>query len=117
MHTNIRLTFDQTLENLTGVSGPPWTQPRDELAIDLAEKAIDLLLPTAGSGPSADSIVGAGRRGRREVSADQARVAEPVRLSTGSGAASAASQRVESAAIASRTPAMIVKRVAAPLEL
>jgi hypothetical protein len=40
MHTNIRLTFDQTLENLTGVGGPPWTQPRDELAIDLTEKAI-----------------------------------------------------------------------------
>jgi hypothetical protein len=39
MHTNIRLAFDQTLENLTGVGGPPWTQPRDELAIDLVEKA------------------------------------------------------------------------------
>jgi hypothetical protein len=39
MHTNIRLAFDQTLENLTGVGGPPWTQPRDELAIDLGEKA------------------------------------------------------------------------------
>jgi hypothetical protein len=39
MHTNIRLAFDQTLENVTGVGGPPWTQPRDELAIDLTEKA------------------------------------------------------------------------------
>jgi hypothetical protein len=27
MHTNIRLSFDQTLENLTGVGGPPWTSP------------------------------------------------------------------------------------------
>jgi hypothetical protein len=40
MHGNVRLSFDQTLENLTGVGGPPWTQPRDELAIDLAEKGI-----------------------------------------------------------------------------
>jgi hypothetical protein len=47
MHTNIRLTFDQTLENLTGVGGPPWTQPRDELAIDVAEKAIFSLVTGA----------------------------------------------------------------------
>ena len=40
MHTNLRLTFDQTLENLTGVGAPPWTQPRDELLIDLAEKSV-----------------------------------------------------------------------------
>jgi hypothetical protein len=40
MHTNLRLTFDQTLENLTGAGAPPWTQPRDELLIDLAEKSI-----------------------------------------------------------------------------
>jgi hypothetical protein len=40
MHGNIRLSFDQTLENLTGVGGPPWTQPRDELGIDLAEKGV-----------------------------------------------------------------------------
>jgi hypothetical protein len=33
MHTNIRLTFDQTLENATGVGAPPWTWPRDELVI------------------------------------------------------------------------------------
>jgi hypothetical protein len=25
MHTNLRLTFDQTLENATGVGAPPWT--------------------------------------------------------------------------------------------
>ena len=40
MHTNLRLTLDQTLENLTGVGAPPWTQPRDELVIDLAEKGV-----------------------------------------------------------------------------
>ncbi|MBV9195004.1 MAG: hypothetical protein JO168_12735 [Solirubrobacterales bacterium] len=35
MHLNLRLSFDQTLENATGVGAPPWTQPRDELVIDL----------------------------------------------------------------------------------
>ena len=47
MHGNIRLSFDQTLENLTGVGGPPWTQPRDELAIDLVEKAFFALVTGA----------------------------------------------------------------------
>src|SRR4051794_39762966 len=36
MHTNLRLTFDQILENATGVGGPPWTWPRDELIIDVS---------------------------------------------------------------------------------
>jgi hypothetical protein len=40
MHTNLRLTFDQVLENATGVGAPPWTWPRDELAIDLSHKAL-----------------------------------------------------------------------------
>src|ERR671912_667939 len=40
MHTNLRLSFDQTLENLTGAGAPPWTWPRDELAIDLSHKAL-----------------------------------------------------------------------------
>ncbi len=40
MHTQLRLTWDQTLENLTGVGAPPWTWPRDELAIDVAHKAV-----------------------------------------------------------------------------
>jgi hypothetical protein len=40
MHTNIRLAFDQTLENATGVGAPPWDQPREELAIDLVEKTV-----------------------------------------------------------------------------
>jgi hypothetical protein len=40
MHTNLRLSFDQTLENLTGAGAPPWTWPRDELAIDVAHKAV-----------------------------------------------------------------------------
>jgi hypothetical protein len=40
MFTEIRLSVDQTLENLTGVGAPPWTWPRDELAIDILHKAV-----------------------------------------------------------------------------
>ena len=28
MHTNLRLSLDQTLENATVVGAPPWTWPR-----------------------------------------------------------------------------------------
>src|ERR671912_626366 len=47
MHTNLRLSFDQTLENLTGAGAPPWTWPRDELAIDLSHKALYSLVTGA----------------------------------------------------------------------
>jgi len=40
MHAQIRLSFDQTLENATGVGAPPWTWPRDELVIDVAHKHV-----------------------------------------------------------------------------
>lgn len=40
MHTPVRLSTDQLLENLTGVGAPPWTWPRDELVIDLVHKAV-----------------------------------------------------------------------------
>jgi hypothetical protein len=40
MHTNLRLSFDQVLENATGVGAPPWTWPRDELVIDVSHKAV-----------------------------------------------------------------------------
>ena len=40
MHTNLRLSFDQTLENATGVGAPPWTWPLDELVIDISHKAL-----------------------------------------------------------------------------
>jgi hypothetical protein len=40
MHANVRLAFDQTLENATGVGAPPWTWPRDELVIDVTHKAL-----------------------------------------------------------------------------
>ena len=47
MHTNLRLTFDQTLENATGVGAPPWTWPRDELVIDVSHKALYALVTGA----------------------------------------------------------------------
>src|SRR3954468_969613 len=40
MHSSLRLSVDQTLENATGVGAPPWTWPRDELVIDLTHKAV-----------------------------------------------------------------------------
>jgi hypothetical protein len=40
MHTPVRLSTDQLLENLTGVGAPPWTWPRDEQVIDLLHKAV-----------------------------------------------------------------------------
>ena len=40
MHTPVRLTIDQTLENATGVGAPPWTWPRDELVVDVVHKAV-----------------------------------------------------------------------------
>jgi hypothetical protein len=38
--TVVRLANDQTLENLTGQGAPPWTWPRDELAIDVLHKSV-----------------------------------------------------------------------------
>ena len=40
MHTVVRLTVDQTLENATGVGAPPWTWPRHEQVVDVGHKAI-----------------------------------------------------------------------------
>jgi hypothetical protein len=60
MFTVLRLTSDQILENATGVGAPPWTWPRDELAVDLLHKAVygyatgavaDLLAARCGPGP------------------------------------------------------------------
>jgi hypothetical protein len=57
MHTNLRLSFDQTLENLTGAGAPPWTWPRDELAIDVAHKAVYSLV----TGALSDALVAPAR--------------------------------------------------------
>lgn len=40
MFTVVRLTADQTQENITGVGAPPWTWPRQELLIDLLHKGV-----------------------------------------------------------------------------
>ena len=40
MFTVVRLTADQTQENITGVGAPPWTWPRGELLIDLLHKGV-----------------------------------------------------------------------------
>jgi hypothetical protein len=39
-HTVVRVAFDQTVENATGVGAPPSTWPRRERVVDLAHKAI-----------------------------------------------------------------------------
>lgn len=40
LHTWVRLSIDQTLENGTGVGAPPLSWPREELVIDVAHKAV-----------------------------------------------------------------------------
>jgi hypothetical protein len=52
-----RQTADQIAENATGVGAPPWTWPRDELAIDLFHKSVYAY----ATGAVADALVG--RRG------------------------------------------------------
>jgi hypothetical protein len=53
MHANLRLSFDQTIENATGAGAPPWTGPRDELLIDLSHKALYALV----TGALSDALV------------------------------------------------------------
>ena len=53
MHAPLRLTWDQTLENLTGAGAPPWTWPRDELAVDLLHKSVFSL----ATGAVADALI------------------------------------------------------------
>jgi hypothetical protein len=40
MFATIRLTADQTLENVTGQGAPPWTWPRRELLVDVLHKGV-----------------------------------------------------------------------------
>jgi hypothetical protein len=53
MHTPVRLSTDQILENLTGVGAPPWTWPRDEQVIDVLHKAVY----SFATGLIADSLI------------------------------------------------------------
>jgi hypothetical protein len=39
-HTVVRLAFDQTVENATGVGAPPRTWPAQEQAVDIGHKAV-----------------------------------------------------------------------------
>ena len=39
-HTVVRLSFDQTVENATGVGAPPRTWPAQEQAVDIGHKAV-----------------------------------------------------------------------------
>jgi hypothetical protein len=39
-HTVVRLAFDQTVENATGVGAPPRSWPRQEKVVDVAHKAV-----------------------------------------------------------------------------
>lgn len=53
MLTQMRIAFDQTLENLTGVGAPPATWPRDELVIDWIHKGVF----AAATGAAADALI------------------------------------------------------------
>jgi hypothetical protein len=72
MHTNLRLSFDQTLENSTGVGAPPWTWPRGELFVDVGHKALysfvtgalsDALLPPSPTSSARRRALGARLKG------------------------------------------------------
>ena len=65
MHTPLRLTWDQTLENLTGVGAPPWTWPRDELLIDVLHKSVFSLATGAVADALIDPLPGSSARRRR----------------------------------------------------
>lgn len=43
-HTVVRLSFDQTMENMTGVGAPPHTWPVREQVVDTAHKAVYALV-------------------------------------------------------------------------
>jgi hypothetical protein len=51
--TPLRISWDQMLENATGVGAPPWTWPRDELAIDVLHKTVFALV----TGFAADRMI------------------------------------------------------------
>lgn len=53
MHTPVRLSTDQILENLTGVGAPPWTWPRDEQVVDILHKTVYSL----ATGVVADALI------------------------------------------------------------
>ena len=62
-HTVVRLAFDQTVENVTGVGAPPDTWPRSERLIDYTHKAVYAWV----TGVVADRMVAPDLQSRRGV--------------------------------------------------
>ena len=62
-HTVVRLAFDQTVENATGVGAPPSTWPRSERLVDVTHKAIYALV----TGVVSDRMVAPDLQSRRGV--------------------------------------------------
>jgi len=60
-HAVVRLAFDQTIENATGVGAPPATWPRSERVADVAHKALYSLV----TGVVADRLVAPALESRR----------------------------------------------------
>jgi hypothetical protein len=60
-HTVVRLSFDQTMENVTGVGAPPHTWPMREQVIDMGHKALFSLV----TGLVAERLVGPTLQSRR----------------------------------------------------
>ena len=60
-HAVLRLAFDQTVENATGVGAPPSTWPRSERVVDAAHKTIYALV----TGAVADRLVAPTLESRR----------------------------------------------------
>jgi hypothetical protein len=60
-HTVVRLAFDQTVENATGVGAPPTAWPISERIVDLGHKAIYSLI----TGTVADRLVAPTLESRR----------------------------------------------------
>jgi len=59
--TAVRLAFDQTMENATGVGAPPRTWPREEEVVDVTHKAVYALV----TGLVAERLVPATLESRR----------------------------------------------------
>jgi len=62
-HTVVRLAFDQTLENATGVGAPPTTWPKREVVVDLLHKTVYSVV----TGIVADRLLAPELRSRRGV--------------------------------------------------
>ena len=60
-HAVVRLAFDQTVENATGVGAPPSSWPRPERVVDIAHKALYAWV----TGVVADRVVAADLQSRR----------------------------------------------------